>query len=201
VQSQEIVRGTEPLPPVLCGIRSFLRPGLNKPLHWKPLLFELLLLLQLPWQSQCYLEVEGVQLRHAAELSMLRFLTSGPLLTLNNFLQSWRGLRGFALFTNILLLALTITILQFTSTILLNDVQRGILLGQLTFSNQPSSLVRLYGTLTNYFTVKPGTFAYFLEYSEPATQQNCVADTGISVRRFLPVSTRVKERTFYHTKD
>jgi hypothetical protein len=96
-----------------------------------------------------------------------------------------------AVFPLVLLVLLTITtaVLQFTSTILLTYVRGGLLLSAETSSSQQVGMNST-GLLQNinYWASTPTIFAKFIEYTEPAKSQEDVADTGVSVRGFLPFS-------------
>ncbi|KAI0192989.1 hypothetical protein EV127DRAFT_490204 [Xylaria flabelliformis] len=137
-----------------------------------------------------FLEVQGVRLQDAAQFSILRFSNSGPLLSLGVFFHNTRRRKGSArlvLLTLVLLLALVTTTLQFTSTILLTDIQLGLLLGQSGSSTQMCgmSLKSSYGN--PFWNTNPTSTAPFIEYSEPATSHDNIVDTGVSIRGFLPI--------------
>ncbi|KAI1120487.1 hypothetical protein F5Y10DRAFT_289621 [Nemania abortiva] len=136
------------------------------------------------------LETRGVRLQDAAEFSILRFSNSGPLMNLQTFFQNSRALAGLVVLILVLLLALITTTLQFTSTILLTDLRGRFVLGPSESDSYLSgvkwnSAAPLY---VNYWTVTPTTTAHFIEYSKPVNSPDYVADTGFSVRGFLPIS-------------
>ncbi|KAF2149820.1 hypothetical protein K461DRAFT_34484 [Myriangium duriaei CBS 260.36] len=137
------------------------------------------------------LECRGARLQDVAELSIIRFSTSGPLLSLWTFLRhSWSStsLLSPAL---CVLLALTTTALQFTSTILLSGVSRGQLQGSLTLGSHASGMSNSRPIeLIDYWAVTPTNFASILEFSEPVQPKDALSDTGVSIRGFLPIDNQ-----------
>ncbi|KAJ2983298.1 hypothetical protein NUW58_g6272 [Xylaria curta] len=116
-----------------------------------------------PMLTAFLLETRGIRLQDAAEVSILRFSNPGPLLSLPVLFQSTQDLKGWAILILIALLAVVTTALRFVSTILFTDIRQGLLSGSLQSS------------------------AHIIEYSELATPRDDVADTGVSVRGFVPI--------------
>ncbi|KAI0546828.1 hypothetical protein F4679DRAFT_587202 [Xylaria curta] len=137
-----------------------------------------------------FLEVQGVHLRDAAQFSILRFSNSGPLLNLGTFFQNTHGRKRsgrLVLLSYVLILALVTTTLQFTSTILLTDVRLGLLLGRPRSSTQMCGMSWNSSYENPFWNTNPFSTAPFIEYSEPATSHDNTADTGVSIRGFLPI--------------
>lgn len=141
--------------------------------------------------ASLYLDGFQVSLPSVAAVSLLRFENNGPRSLLRHFtIKSQPG--TILLSVAILLLSITTLLLQFTSTALLSDVRTGnitqprlnlnlsygIGLGSSPYTVQLQSI--------GYLGTKPLMYPAFAEYTEPAEPIDGVADTGLSVRAFLP---------------
>ena len=98
----------------------------------------------------------------------------------------------FAVFV-VILLVLTSTAPQFTSTFLLSGVEVSTVQGSDKISNL-SYVGRNFLYADNYWTSNPGPFATFAEYAAPgpnaSTGSPYQEDTGRTMRALLPVSAQ-----------
>ncbi|KAI1736106.1 hypothetical protein F4680DRAFT_433363 [Xylaria scruposa] len=152
----------------------------------------------------------SVRLRDAPAMSIARYSNSGPLSALLLF---WNALKhrcnwplGLALLTTY-----TSVASQFTSTLLLKDLNNG------PIANLPQSMSNAVGfgfdtwyekNMTvllkqgrDYWTSSPTSFPNFAEWSEdPVEELDSVRDTGPSLRAFLPIGSP-ETRTSLQTYD
>jgi hypothetical protein len=140
----------------------------------------------------------GVRLYHLANMSPMRTGTVGPW-TLAGFMlrEAWHSARRYKRIVNWMVLALvlllTTILLQFSSTLLLSDVQPG-LLGSPQFERVLKtglSFQNIYQRITRdaAWTTNPPVYPTFGEYSESVATIEGISDTGILLRTFLPHST------------
>jgi len=152
------------------------------------------------------IEVSGLRLEHAPEISMMRLNNNGPqsLLWLYFFQPKQLG-------NAILLLGLLVTTLatQFTSTLLLSDIGSGDVVEApissnisygfktqtttkdgLNFITDGLVLQELVLEQENYWSQTPTEFPSFGEYAFPTNKTDGVDDTGITLRAFLPFSDK-----------
>lgn len=155
------------------------------------------------------LENTQILLLHFASVSMMRNTNAGPYmlswLIFKAFLKDpWRWRRAL-IPTLILVLVITSTLSQFTSTTLLADLKPGTVPGynssETTATNfhtvDGSTPFTLRGTV---WTKKPPFYPTFAEYHEvPSDAPEDKSDTGLTLRAFLPVpgqEARSSLRTF-----
>ena len=155
------------------------------------------------------LENTQILLLHFASVSMMRNTNAGPYmlswLIFKAFLKDpWRWRRAL-IPTLILVLVITSTLAQFTSTTLLADLKPGTVPGynssETTATNfhtvDGSTPFTLRGTV---WTKKPPFYPTFAEYHElPSDAPENKSDTGLTLRAFLPVpgqEARSSLRTF-----
>jgi hypothetical protein len=126
---------------------------------------------------------------------MMRYVNTGPLTSIPWLFKGNDGFRGLPLLALALVLTLTTTISQFTSTILLSDLNRGQVIGFAGEHKIPTGFNLSTYKLnpngpSNYWSTSPAlfpTFAEYAEYAEPASSQRHVADTGRTLRALLPL--------------
>ncbi|TRX97979.1 hypothetical protein FHL15_001189 [Xylaria flabelliformis] len=109
---------------------------------------------------------------------------------LGMFFRITRGRKGSAclvLLALALLLALVTMTLQFASTILFTDIRLGLLVGQSVSSTQMCGMSFNSSYENPFWNTNPTSTASFIEYSEPAISHDTIADTGVSIRGFLPI--------------
>jgi hypothetical protein len=135
----------------------------------------------------------GVLLPDSAAVSLMQFENRGPHALIAPILSSLRRTRGFAVATPLFMLFSTTTLLQFSSTILLSDInlapvtdygKQAMLYYGYTFGN--NDIVDLF-LEKGYWQRKPNTFPAFAEDSQQPDQIPGTHDTGRSLRAFLPV--------------
>ncbi|KAF1988510.1 hypothetical protein K402DRAFT_419359 [Aulographum hederae CBS 113979] len=138
-----------------------------------------------------WIEKRYVALAHAAEISIMRFVNSGPSAMLWRSVQQHAFKHNPMAFGTLLLLACTTTLLQFASTVLLSDVQTGRIIGFPKSLAHKSALLR--GSLASNFQfydpieLPAREYQTFAEYTEPGFQNPKVADTGITLTSYLPI--------------
>ncbi|KAI1421738.1 hypothetical protein F5Y12DRAFT_800683 [Xylaria sp. FL1777] len=139
------------------------------------------------------LEKHGAQKRHVAWFSIMRSLNDGPLM-LGGLLLSKRRCGTFLkieTWLTFLLIVVTLA-LQFSSTLLLSDLDRFVVVGDLNSTE--------FGDLATYknghiltgenFNSKPPVYAVFGEVQESfdaTPNSNGVSDTGLIQRSLLPI--------------
>ncbi|KAK4214432.1 hypothetical protein QBC37DRAFT_284002 [Rhypophila decipiens] len=155
--------------------------------------------------SSIIVERAGISLWKLPMLSMIRSISVGPQTLAWPLLR--RPFRKTpVLHLCIVLMMLVITIVaQFTSTILLSDfATETVVLPQNTttvtigFSDDTPDYVFSNGGI-NYWNTAPSVFPRFAEYGEPVETTEGVADTGLSLRAFIPLansSTRSSLRSY-----
>lgn len=155
------------------------------------------------------LENTQILLLHFASVSTMRSTNGGPYmlswLILKAFLKDPRRWRRALIPTLILILVITSTLAQFTSTTLLADLKPGTVPGynssETTATNfhtvNESTPFTSRGTV---WTKKPPFYPTFAEYHEaPSDAPEDRSDTGLTLRAFLPVpgqEARSSLRTF-----
>jgi hypothetical protein len=137
----------------------------------------------------------GVRLYHLANMSPMRTGTVGPW-TLAGFMlrEVWHSARRHKRIFNWMVLALvlllTTILLQFSSTLLLSDVQPGLLGSPDSEKVIKTSLSfqNIYQRITRdaAWTTDPPGYPTFGEYSETASKTEGISDTGMLLRTFLP---------------
>ncbi|KAE9379748.1 hypothetical protein N431DRAFT_478669 [Stipitochalara longipes BDJ] len=139
------------------------------------------------------LEKGGTAFYNVAALSIARYKNSGPAMSLPIFFDKIAVRQQFLLPAFAMLLACTTLVLQFTSTILLGDMQLGPVLGtSKTGLAMMASQNRQLGSgffSSNYWSTTPTAFQAFAEYTEPPFNGSDISDTGVAIRGFLPLST------------
>lgn len=138
------------------------------------------------------LEISGTGLSKACAISLLRFSNSGPQSLVLTLFSGSRKLRIILL---TILLTVTTTLLQLTSTILLFDIGAGLVRGNAqyrslaigfkSFAEQAS-----YGS--NYWVTMPSNYYMFAEYRRPAPDYDDRWDTGVSKRAFISLPSSVE---------
>jgi hypothetical protein len=134
------------------------------------------------------LERKGITLHASATVSMLRFINNGPESLVLSLRKTYSSV-GFRIWI-ILLLYITTTLLQFSSTFLALDIDIGAIAGttqqNATFaamsvsSNPPIAQV-------DYLAATPSNLPTFAEYNERAIEvSDAIKDTGVTYRAFLP---------------
>jgi hypothetical protein len=138
------------------------------------------------------LERNGIRYSQAAAVSILRFVNSGPFNLLSPILGS------FSVFTFqsvtpflILILLITSTISQFSSTALLSDLQSIMIPGNAENSSVAYGIARINPTYhtagTRFFSVQAPYFPTFAEYTEAPMVSEGVVDTGLAIRALFPI--------------
>ncbi|KAH7397160.1 hypothetical protein BKA66DRAFT_594444 [Pyrenochaeta sp. MPI-SDFR-AT-0127] len=139
--------------------------------------------------ASLYLNGFQVSLPSVAAVSLLRFENTGPRSLLQHFTVRSQPKTLF-LSGIVLLLSITTLLLQFTSTALLSDVGAGNITQPLPNTNisygMGSSPYTVQVQSIGYLGTKPLVYPAFAEYTEPAIAIDAVADTGLSIRAFLP---------------
>ncbi|OJD29427.1 uncharacterized protein BKCO1_8100024 [Diplodia corticola] len=142
--------------------------------------------------------VEGFQvtLSQIMAVSIMRATTARPAELLWALLQGNRyilwGIRTIALTTMLMLLQASF---QFSSTILLSDLYPGVVRGnagaqEVSYGLSEGLQAKLGSdSMGNPWTFKPPFWPSFAEYAEPAIEAPGMADTGFTLRAFLPFET------------
>ncbi|KAJ1323944.1 hypothetical protein MN608_11201 [Microdochium nivale] len=141
----------------------------------------------------------GVKLVNAPGFSIARYSNGGPIGALSLF---WSGLarRGSWLLALLFVTALTSTASQFTSTLLLWDVERSSIVERpLSYSGKAgfrydswldNNMASLAYQGRNYWTGQVASIPAFAEWSKPPeVQSEHIVDTGPSLRAFLPIGS------------
>ena len=137
----------------------------------------------------------GVSLGSGAAVTLMQNDNTGP----HTLAWKVRGnfLKGrFAIGIPICLLVVTTSFLQFTSTILLSDVKLRVVqgLGQdisVSYAyNDTNTENSVYWGEFGYWNRRPGTYPTFAEYSEQRITSPEVFDTGLTLRGFVPVTSK-----------
>ena len=154
------------------------------------------------------IERHGVSLKHLASVSVVRFSNSGQPPTLWNLLLDMHFFKWPALPILIIPVWITITGIQFCSTLLLSDLAQGFVGGISTTAINASGL-----SYSSFFIdgeVNPGSplfftpdywigsligFETFAEYSQPASSVEGLDDTGLTLRSFLPIGDQNSRET------
>ena len=155
------------------------------------------------------LENTQILLLHLASVSKMRSTNGGPCmlswLILKALLKDpWRWRRAL-IPTLILILVITSTLAQFTSTTLLADLKPGTVPGYSSSETTATNFHTVNGSTPftsrgTLWTKKPPFYPTFAEYHEaPNDTPEDTRDTGLTLRAFLPVSgqeARSSLRTF-----
>ncbi|KAJ4377356.1 hypothetical protein N0V83_000181 [Neocucurbitaria cava] len=141
----------------------------------------------------------GVHLYQIASMSPMRAGTANPWTFAScMFKDLWRLTaqyrRNYQICIMAILLLITTSVLQFSSTILLSDLKSGPLVGHniasevrvgLSYVGETEKIPR-----DSAWTTNPPSFPAFGEYAEsPASDNSGVVDTGVLLRAFLPYAT------------
>jgi hypothetical protein len=138
------------------------------------------------------LERNGIRYSQAAAVSILRFVNAGPYNLIAPILQSFSAFT-FLSITPVLLLILlmTSTISQFSSTALLSDLQPIMIPGNADNSSIAYGIARLNPTYltpgTRFFSIQAPYFPTFAEYTEAPMVSEGVVDTGMTIRALFPI--------------
>lgn len=147
----------------------------------------------IPMLAAIQLEKGGTAFHNVAALSIARYKNSGPAMSLPVFFDRLAVRHQFLLPALAVLLACTTLVLQFTSTILLGDMQLGPVLGtSKTGLAMMAAQNRQLGSgffSSNYWSTTPTAFQAFAEYTEPPFKGSNISDTGVAIRGFVPLST------------
>jgi hypothetical protein len=145
------------------------------------------------------LEKGGTAFHNAAALSIARYKNSGPAMSLPVFFDRLAVRQQLLLPALAVLLACTTLVLQFTSTILLGDMQLGPVLGtsKTGLAMMAAQNIQLGSGFfsSNYWSTTPTVFQSFAEYTEPPFNGSDISDTGVAIRGFVPLSTE-SDRSF-----
>lgn len=143
------------------------------------------------------LEQHGISLHQFATVSLLRYSNTGPTNLLQYYLKNLEVGPGMWVPALVVLLSITTTLSQFSSTSLLSDVRIGTVTGFPQTLTMPSgmtnnfdlnqSVMSLQHIAPDYWLTKPPSYPTFAEYSEPPLVADDVADTGVKLRALLPV--------------
>ena len=155
------------------------------------------------------LENTQILLLHFASVSTMRNANAGPYmlswLILKAFLKDPSRWRRALIPTLILILVITSTLAQFTSTTLLADLKPGTVPGYNSSETTATNFHTVNGSTPftsrgTVWTKKPPFYPAFAEYHEvPSDAQEDKSDTGVTLRAFLPVpgqEARSSLRTF-----
>lgn len=144
------------------------------------------------------LENTQILLLHFASVSMMRNANAGPYmlawLTLKAFLKDPSRWHRTLLPLLILILVITSTLAQFTSTTLLADLKPGTVPGYSSADTTATNFQAINGSIPfisrgTVWTKKPPFYPTFAEYHEnPSDAQEDRSDTGLTLRAFLPLS-------------
>ena len=155
------------------------------------------------------LENTQILLLHFASVSTMRNSNAGPYmlawLMLKAFLKDPSRWHRLLLPTLILILVITSTLAQFTSTTLLADLKPGTVPGYNTSDTTATNFHTIDGSTPSnlrgtVWTKKPPFYPTFAEYHEvPSDTPEDRSDTGLTLRAFLPLpnqEARSSLRTF-----
>lgn len=143
------------------------------------------------------MERRGVALHRVAAVSALRYINNGPQSLALALIDTYAQAGSWGMVT--LLLYITTILLQFTSTLLVQDLDIGPLVGPayntssfgaLSWESENVLEVRRQGQ-TSYWTQYLSSFPIFAEYHEDSslidpTPTDASSDTGLSLRAFVP---------------
>lgn len=155
------------------------------------------------------LENTQILLLHFASVSTMRSANAGPYmlawLMLKAFLKDPSRWHNALLPTLILILVITSTLAQFTSTTLLADLKPGTVPGYTSSDTTATNFHTINGSTPftsrgTAWTKKPPSYPTFAEYHEaPSDAREDKSDTGLTLRAFLPLpgqEARSSLRTF-----
>ncbi|XXH00536.1 hypothetical protein Hte_006884 [Hypoxylon texense] len=153
------------------------------------------------------LEKRSVRRYHVAHLSVLRSINDGPRKLLEIMLHSGAAILKYVEFWLVLFMILTTLALQFTSTILLSDLNDFAIRGNVNRTQVPSLLVFQPDSFD--FRLSSGGFfnrmPVYQMFAEAPSQSNALPDsnglsnTGLIQRGFLPLAdseSRISLRNF-----
>lgn len=153
------------------------------------------------------LEKRFVRRYYVAHLSVLRSINDGPRTLLQVMLHSGVAILQYVEFWLVLFMILTTLALQFTSTILLSDLNNFVIMGNVNRTQVPSLLV--YQPDSFDFRLSSGGFfnrmPVYQMFAEAPSESNALPDsngfssTGLIQRGFLPLAdseSRVSLRRF-----
>lgn len=141
------------------------------------------------------LETTGASAEHLPMLSIIRTVNNGPQSHIWNVFHSFRvGSRYF--YSTVMLLAILDALaLQFTSTLLISDFKQISVVQGDVHSSVLYAAPDMYdegagniqpGTGVDFFQAAPAAYTRFAEYSEPPHLSADYADTGVTLRAFMP---------------
>ena len=143
------------------------------------------------------LENTQILLLHFASVSTMRSANAGPYmlawLMLKAFLKDRSRWHKALLPTLILILVITSTLAQFTSTTLLADLKPGTVPGYSSSDTTATNFHTINGSTPftlrgTAWTKKPPSYPTFAEYHEaPSDAREDKSDTGLTLRAFLPL--------------
>ena len=148
------------------------------------------------------IERHGVLLEQLAKVSIVRHTNTGPM-SLGSLLKRSPTRRIFVRLA-IGVLILTTALLQFTSTVLLSDLDTASLPGamnsssiNMTFPNRQSyqSFPPIQDALPYFTSENPSTFPTFAEFSKPRLSNDASSDTGVTYRAFFPINQQSTRET------
>ncbi|KAF6828804.1 hypothetical protein CMUS01_08442 [Colletotrichum musicola] len=143
----------------------------------------------------------GVRLHAVAPVSIARFASNGSLSLADLALQD--SVSSFLLRITLLCLALTTIASQFTSTLLVADLERSHIISfprQASGAYCPDPEAYISDPVINkqprhYWLQKPRLSETYAEHTEPGLEVDGVDDTGLSIRALLPfVSPETREK-------
>lgn len=150
----------------------------------------------------------GVLLADAPAISVARHGNTGPLTSILTFWNDTSRRKCGIILPLMAILAICTFISQFTSTLLLWDIRVGVVHGvsQTTRGAVGMGMKGYIGrsarTMTggdDYWKSSPQSFPTFAEYkAEPQVQTASIADTGPTIRAFLPISSQL-DRSMVNT--
>lgn len=145
------------------------------------------------------IERHGVPLHQAPSISIMRFINNGPVLSAFDLWSGGHWYRNSLIYTLLILLACTTSISQFTSTLLLWDIESGNVLGfpaekDLDAGFSMNDYMEHFRTLLtqapNYWASTPSTYNTFAEWSIGADAlPDHAVDTGPTIRALLPITS------------
>lgn len=145
-----------------------------------------------------------VRLPHAAAISMMRWENSGPHALGFLILRNFNTGRNPLIYSIILMMTLTTTVSQFTSTLLLTDIHQSLTISNQNTSSIPSELDYKDASINNfknfpapYWSITPNIFPTFAEYHVASEQEDTIHDTGPTFRAFLPLNDQ-SQRSSLH---
>ena len=146
------------------------------------------------------LERGQISISKSAAASLIRSINGGPLDLLWLFGAGVSLKRKLSTVVLVFGLILTTGLSQLTSTALLSDLKPGLVPGNFAYSQIPFRLIKNYdgthdlsrtvsGQQFGFGLSKPPFYPMFAEYSEDASPEEGVIDTGMTLRAFVPLAS------------